>query len=259
MQEIIYGVNTYYEEYGGGDHYVLLLHGWGMDSSSMAWISEELNGFHVYVFDLPGFGKSELLKSFDIYNYCDWLHEFCLKYGISDPIVIAHSFGCRIALWYSYIYGTGKLVLTGAAGIQSRKNRIQKLQEMEYHIIKNIYRLLGMKQQLKQLQNSRGSLDYRLANSIMKDTLVKVLHNDVSNILSEIEVSTIVIIGELDDQTPVWMGKLFEEKMQDCALIVFEKCNHFAYLQQKSRFMRIVNVFLEEGEEHVYSSTNVEN
>ena len=50
-----------------------------------------------------------------------------------NPMIIAHSFGCRIALWYSYIYGTSKLVLTGAAGIQSRKNRIQKLKEMEYH------------------------------------------------------------------------------------------------------------------------------
>ena len=259
MQDVISGVSTYFEEYGSGMDYVLLLHGWGMDSKSMAWIGEQLPDFHVYVFDLPGFGKSELLKSYDIYDYCDWLHEFCMKYEISNPIIIAHSFGCRIALWYSYLYGTNKLILTGAAGIQSRKNRIQKLQEMEYHIIKYVYRLLGMKQQLKQLQNSRGSVDYRLANSIMKETLVKVLHNDVSDILSEIEASTIVIIGELDDQTPVWMGKVFESKMHDCALIIFEKCNHFAYLQQKSRFMRIVSVFLEKGEGHVYSSTNVEN
>ena len=259
MQEVIHGVNTYYEEYGSGNDYVLLLHGWGLDSKSMNWIAEQLSDFHVYVFDLPGFGKSELINSFDIYDYCDWLHEFCLKYEISFPMIIAHSFGCRIALWYSYIYGSGKLVLTGAAGIQSRKNRIQKLQEMEYHIIKYIYRLLGMKQKLKQLQNAYGSADYRLANSVMKHTLVKVLHNDVCDILSQIEASTIVIMGEKDDQTPLWMGKVFESKMPDCALIVFEKCNHFAYLQQKSRFMRIVKVFLEKGEGHVYSSTNVEN
>ena len=259
MQEIVHGVNTYYEEYGSGDDYVLLLHGWQMDSSSMSWIGKQLNHYHVYVFDLPGFGKSELLESFDVYDYCDWLHAFCLKYNIINPIIIAHSFGCRIAVWYSYLYGSGKLVLTGAAGIQSRKNRIQKLKEMEYHIFKNIYKFFRLNEQLKQLQNSFGSSDYRLANSVMKNTLVKVLHNNVNDILEYITVSTIVIMGELDNQTPLWMGRVFEHKMKDCALIVFEKCGHFAYLQQKNRFMKIVNAFLEKGEGHVGNSNNVEN
>ena len=251
MQEVVYGVNTYYEELGSGSDFVLLLHGWGMDSSSMVWIGEELSSkYHVFVFDLPGFGKSELLESFDIFDYCDWLYTFCNLHGIAEPMIVAHSFGCRIALWYSYIYGSSKLVLTGAAGIQSRKNRIQKLKEMEYHIIKYFYTILKLKKRLEVLQNAYGSSDYRLANSVMKHTLVKVLHNDVNEILSEILVPTIVIMGELDKETPIWMGKIFEKKMQDCALIVFEKCNHFAYLQQKKRFMRIVNVFLEKGEGH---------
>ena len=130
-------------------------------------------------------------------------------------MIVAHSFGCRIALWYSYVYGCKKMVLTGAAGIPSLKNKFQKWLEMEYHISKYIYKKLGLLKRIEQLQNSRGSYDYRNASPIMKETLVKVIHNDVTGILSSIYTPTILIVGDKDDITPIWMSKVMEEKMQD--------------------------------------------
>jgi pimeloyl-ACP methyl ester carboxylesterase len=248
MKQLIHGVLTNYEVSGEGD-VVLLLHGWGMDLHSMLWIGEELK-CKVYAIDLPGFGESEIRQSWDVFDYVDWLRAFCEELELEDIMIVAHSFGCRIALWYSYVYGCKKMVLTGAAGIPSLKNKFQKWREMEYHISKYIYKKLGLLKRIEQLQNGRGSYDYRNASPIMKETLVKVIHNDVTGILSSIYTPTILVVGDKDDITPVWMSREMESRMQDAAMIVFEGCHHFAYLQDRYRFMKIVKVFLEKEEEH---------
>ena len=248
MKQVIYGVLTNYEVHGEGD-VVILLHGWGMDLESMEWIGKDLK-CKVYAVDLPGFGESVLERSFDVFEYVEWLRAFCEELGLEDIMIVAHSFGCRIALWYSYVYGCKKMVLTGVAGIPSLKNKFQKLQEMEYHIVKYIYKKLGLRKRLEYLQNHSGSNDYQKANPIMKETLVKVIHNDVSGILRSIYTPTVLIVGDKDTVTPIWMSKEMEKKMQDACMIVFKGCDHFAYLQDRYRFMKIVKVFLEKGEEH---------
>ena len=40
---------------------------------------------------------------------------------IENPIIVAHSFGCRVAIRYAYKYPVLKMVLTGAAGIRDKR------------------------------------------------------------------------------------------------------------------------------------------
>lgn len=62
---------------------------------------------------------------------------------------------------------------------------------------------------------------------------------------------TLLIWGEHDDATPLWMGKRMEEEIKDAGLVVFENDGHYAYWNQLNRFHAIVNVFLEEDASHV--------
>ena len=81
-------------------------------------------------------------------------------------------------------------------------------------------------------------------------------YTEAAELANEIKPKIVVpthygdIVGEKDDVTPVWMSREMESRMQDAALIVFEGCHHFAYLQDRYRFMKIVKVFLEKEEEH---------
>ena len=53
------GLDTYYTDEGAGDP-VVLLHGWGASSQSLAPLSETLaKSFRVVSLDLPGFGWSQ--------------------------------------------------------------------------------------------------------------------------------------------------------------------------------------------------------
>lgn len=250
MECMVDGRLTYYKKQGDGKQAVVLLHGWGMDHTIMHPIVEYLSSdFCVYSFDLPGFGQSaEMEDGWDIEDYGKWLALVFTQLEIKHPIIIAHSFGCRIALWYSVLYPVKEMVLMGPAGIKIEKNGFQKWQEIEYHIIKYVYRFLKQDRLLKQLQETRGSLDYRQASVNMRKTLVKCIHFDLRPYLSSIAVPTLIIIGEKDTATPIWMGKVMEEEMSDAAMIVFEQEDHFACFHQLNRLFAILDAFLEKGE-----------
>ncbi|MDD6467206.1 MAG: alpha/beta hydrolase [Erysipelotrichaceae bacterium] len=250
MDRIVMGMSTHYEEMGMGKQVVILLHGWGMDHMVMRPFMEHLEtDFRVISFDLPGFGKSsEMDGGWSVFEYAQWLYEACEQLQVRNPILIAHSFGCRIALWFSLVYPVKAMVLMGAAGIKSKKNKFQKWQEIEYHIIKYVYRFLKQDQRLQQLQNRHGSLDYRQASVNMRKTLVKCIHLDLTPYLSSISAPTLVIMGENDTVTPVWMGQVMEDLMMDAALIVFDQGDHFACFQQSKRLFRILDVFLQKEE-----------
>ncbi|MCQ2454207.1 MAG: alpha/beta hydrolase, partial [Clostridia bacterium] len=78
----------------------------------------------------------------------------------------------------------------------------------------------------------------------MKKTFVKVVNEDLSPLLPQIQASTLLVFGENDTDTPLWMGQRMEKEIPDAGLVVFENDDHFAYLRQWPRFCAIVQAFL---------------
>ncbi len=98
-----------------------LLHGWGQDMRMMRLIQNELKDhYRVVNLDLPGFGESdEPSAPWGIEEYACFIHEIAEHDQMEAPILIAHSFGARIAIRYASRYPTKKMVLSGAAGIRA--------------------------------------------------------------------------------------------------------------------------------------------
>ena len=71
-------------------------------------------------------------------DYTEFLHDFCVKNKISNPIIIAHSFGCRIAIRYAYKYEASKMVLTGVAGIKDKRSLSWYIKTYSYKLAKKI-------------------------------------------------------------------------------------------------------------------------
>ena len=55
-----------------------------------------------------------------------------------------------------------------------------------------------------------------------------------------------LVWGDQDDATPLWMGQAMEKEMKDAALVVFEGRGHFAYLEELRRFVNLVKAFIGE-------------
>lgn len=238
----IQDLNVYYEKSGRKGKKVVLLHGWGQNTTMMSFIAEALSKhFIVYNIDFPGFGKSDEPTSvWGCEDYTEFLHDFCVKNKIDNPILIAHSFGCRIAVRYAYKYGAYKMVLTGAAGIRDSRHVLWYIKTYSYKLAKKIL----PKSVVEKYQNKVGSEDYNNTSGIMRQTFVKVVNDDIKSLLKDVDSETLLVFGELDEATPLSKGKLMEKLMPNATLVVFENDDHFAYFKQGARFNAVLDAFL---------------
>lgn len=235
-------INVYYEKSGTKGKKVILLHGWGQNTQMMEFIADNLKKhFIVYNLDFPGFGKSQDPSSaWGVEDYTEFLRQFALKNKIENPIIIGHSFGCRVAIRYAYKYGALKMVLTGAAGIRDDRSLSWYIKTYTYKLGKKL-----LPESLRsKLQNKVGSTDYQNASGVMRQTFVKVVNDDVKDILKDINVETLLVFGENDEATPVSKGKLMEKLMPNAALVIFENDDHYAYINEAARFLAVLDAFL---------------
>lgn len=238
----IQDLDIYYETVGKKGKKVVLLHGWGQNTEMMAFIGENLKKhFIVYNIDFPGFGKSQQPNTaWGCEDYTEFLHDFCVAKKIDNPIFIAHSFGCRIAIRYAHKYGAYKMVLTGAAGVRDTRTLSWYIRTYSYKLAKKI-----LPESIKNKYiNKVGSEDYKNSSGVMRQTFVKVVNDDVKPLLSEINCETLLVFGENDEATPVSKGKLMEKLMPNAALVIFENDDHYAYINEAVRFNLVLDAFL---------------
>ena len=241
-------LNIYYENKGSGNNYVVLLHGWGQNTVMMDYIATFLSdNFNVYNLDFPGFGKSEEPKEpWSVQDYADFLAEFIRVNHIENPILIGHSFGCRVAIRYAYNHPVKKMCLTGAAGIRDKHGVDWYVKTYSYKAGKKILSLKPFEKYLKAMQDKAGSEDYKNASGVMRTTLVKVVNDDITDLLKDINVETLLVFGSNDEATPVQKGKMMEKLMPNATLIIFENDDHFAYFHEWPRFNAVLKAFLGE-------------
>lgn len=238
-------VKCAYTKEGSGQD-VILLHGWGQNIEMMSKISEHLkNRFCVYTIDFPGHGQSDLPSSaWGVIEYEEFLEDFVRKMEITNPILIGHSFGCRVAIRYASKNEVSKMVLTGAAGIKPKRTTKMKAKTAVYKTGKWFLKATGQKKKLEELQNNSGSSDYRNAKGIMRPTFVKVVNDDITDLLPTIQCPVLLVWGEYDQAVPLSDGKMMEKLIPNAGLAVFENDDHFAYWNESDRFNRVLDAFL---------------
>ena len=98
---------------------------------------------------------------------------------------------------------------------------------------------------LEEMRKKRGSADYAALNSdIMRETFQKVIHLDLTSNLNEIKQSTLLIWGENDTDTPLYMAKIMEKRIKDSGIVVLENAGHFSYLDNPQKYLVVAEHFL---------------
>lgn len=227
----------YYEIKGSGEC-VLLLHGWGLNSKMMQFISDDLcSSYQVINVDLPGFGNSKLDQVYDIKDYCLAIKKLLDSLNINEVYIVAHSFGARIAFEYALNYVCKGLFLSGAAGIKDNISMSKKVSQRLYKCF-------------KWLPLKWGSSDYQMANPIMKQVLVKCVNQDYLPLLKNIKIPVRLFWGNEDKQTPLWMGKKILEEMPQATMRIIYGGDHFAFKEHQALFLYDLKKFLKEGSKH---------
>ena len=234
---------------------ILLLHGWGCDGRVFAPLMKTLSGrASILTLDFPGHGESaDPPEPWDVACYADMLSELLQRLDIHEVDVVAHSFGARVAIRLATAEPglIRRQVFTGGAGIRSPLSEAQKKRQRRYRRLRAVMDVLARIPLLGRwaekgrasLRRRYGSADYAKLNDCMRATFVKVVNEDLSPLLKDIRASTLLIWGENDTATPLWMAKQMERDIPDAGLVVFEGRTHFAFLEEPDRFARIVEQF----------------
>lgn len=223
-------MNIHYEIVGNGIP-IVFLHGWQSNMYMMQPLVNRLSRDYTCInLDLFGFSLSDEIPDYRCFDdYIHALHDFLCLHNIENPIFIAHSFGARIAILYASYYPTRLLVLSGGAGIKaplSMKKRIKQ------YLHKNHFKV-------------KGSYDYEHSSHFLRKVLVEVVNMDLSEVIKKIKIPVLLIWGEKDKETPLWMAKRMKQLFENSTLVIFKKEDHFAYYHESNRFCFIVKEFLE--------------
>lgn len=251
MQIKIKDIKVNYRKKGFNKKTVILMHGWGQNLGMMAPVSDHLaSDFTVYNLDLPGFGESEAFKEVaGVEEYCEMLEIFVKAKKIENPIIIAHSFGVRIALLYASKNPVYKLILTGGAGILPKRGLKYYLKIYSYKFFKVVLNFFALEKLKKKLEKSAGSEDYRALSGLMRASFVKIVNLDLRPVLKDIKAETLLVWGDQDQATPLWMGQLMEKEIKNAGLAIFENQGHYAYWNQMPRFLSVIDIFLQEDKQ----------
>lgn len=233
----------FYSKEGDGDS-ILLLHGWGCDSSTLNIIKNNLtNKYTCYSVDLCGFGNSlPPLVSFDTVDYAKLVYKLICELNIGKLTIVGHSFGGRIAIVIAALHPeiVSNLILIGSAGI--RINRLSTFIKVKKYKFKKFlvkYHLLNA----KHISNS-GSNDYRAVSGVMKQTFVKVINQDLSKYARKISCDTLLIYGRNDMQTPIKLAKKLNKLIKKSALVIVENASHYCFLEKPYEVNSIINAML---------------
>ena len=193
--------------------------------------------FKVYAPDLPGF-KSPLKSPLSLADYAKIVDGFILESGEKNFSVIAHSFGVRILLKLMP-YNFDKIVITGGAGLKTRKSPAYYFKKWGYRSIKATFGENSAKK-FSQKFNKNG-IDNMPKNN--KISFIKIVNEPLDDKLSKVLSPTLIIYGNKDKETPLYLAKKFNRGIKDSALIIL-RGGHFVFIDDYMSFNVIVKEFL---------------
>ena len=180
--------------------------------------------------------------------YCDKMIEALKILKIENPIACGHSFGGRILIKMATKIKFEKLILTGSAGVVNPKPFHYYVKVYTYKTLKKIFKFGPVRKLcptlLDKYRKNAGSDDYNKASDIMKQILSVSVNEDIRHDFSKVSIPTLLIWGDLDTATPLSDGKLMEKEMKDAGLVIFKGGTHFAFLEQKNRFLTVLDAFI---------------
>ena len=230
-----------YLKFGTSSDYMVFLHGWGADKNSFLWIKDNFPDKSLVFVDFAGFGEtSEPSKPYSLSDYVMELKNLLDNFKIDSLTLVGHSFGGRVALKFAFLFQNEydlKLCLVDSAGIKPKRN------------LKYYFRFYRFKFYKKFFPNSPkidnfGSIDYKKLSKIMKLTFIKIVNEDLSSISKFIHCKTLIIWGENDRETKIYMAKKLNKNIKNSTLKIIKNAGHYSFLDNPFEFTNLLDSFV---------------
>ncbi len=193
--------------------------------------------YRVTAIDFLGFGGSRCLtNAFSVEDYARWTAEVLRALDVEKPFVIAHSFGCRVAVKTAGegIFSLDKILLTGPAGIILNRGWKYTCKVKAYRLMKRIAPRLA--------ERRFGSAEYRSLSPIMKESYKKIVNEDLRETAARVENEVLIVEGTQDRVTTMAEAETYLSRFQKGKLKTIEG-GHFAFAENPVAFNLLAEEF----------------
>ncbi|MFH1534015.1 MAG: alpha/beta hydrolase [Nitrospirota bacterium] len=234
---------------------ILVLHGWG--GSKKSWDNFvgcfDNKRYKFFVPDLPGFGDEPAPdRPWYVHDYAEWVEKYMKKKKLVKPIIVAHSFGGRIAIKMCSKdkNAFSRLFLVAAAGIKrppSMKVRVFTGVAKVGKFVLGLFKLQSVQTFFKKVvYKAAGTHDYEQATGTMKQTFKNIIDEDLKDLLDDIRVKTHIIWGDRDSYVPVADAKIMGKRIKGSTVEIIKHGKHGLHLQMPEVFAEKVKKHINE-------------
>jgi len=233
-----------------GDLPIVVLPGWGAHIEAVGPILAALEGSpDLIALDLPGFGESDPpQQAWDVDSYARFMIDFLDGLGVRRAHLIGHSHGGRvsIALAADEPERVGRLILVDSAGIPPKRGWQYRRRVALAKLGRLIAKVGGGRGRRlqEQLRARVASRDYLEASEAMRGTFRAVIAADLSDRLPRIAAPTLLVWGDGDEDTPLWMAYRMEDLIPDAGLVILEGAGHYSYADAPVQFRAVARRFM---------------
>ena len=217
----------------------VFLHGWGVEHTSLLLFDSVLKEENSLFVDFPPFGKSgKSPKGWSIFTYANMVIKLCQKLNIQKYNLIGHSFGGRVSIIIAALCKeeTNKLVLIDSAGVKPKRNIKFHIKVLRFKIRKR----LGLD------TSKYGSEDYKKLDENMKEVFKNIVNTHLETFMSMIRCRCLVMFGEEDKVTPLYMAKEINKRIKMSKLVLISGAGHFCFDDKPLDCCACLKKFLEE-------------
>lgn len=210
-------------------------HGWGQSHSAFLDLCAPLeNSAKHIIVDFPAFGQSPMPPEvWGTREYADHMAAFIRAQSDKPVIWVGHSFGCRVGLQLAAHYPEliKGLFLIAGAGIPKQLPLHKSVYfKLRIALYKSLKKLIPFGLPEEWLISKFGSADYKNADPILRQILVRVVNEDLRTIAPLITCPVNFVYGENDTEAPPKIGQALSGLIPTSKLSLLKGQDHYSVL-----------------------------
>lgn len=234
---------------------VVCLHGWGGSKESFTELRAALTGADIDLLtpDLPGFGaEAPPDRAWGVGDYADWTDAYVRKHvtPLRPVHLLGHSHGGRIALTLAArgSLPIAHLYLCAGAGI-SRPAGLRRMLGTSLaaagNAVLSVPPLPSLKPLAKKLLYKALRVhDYERASPIMRETMARVVAEDLRPLLPSVHIPTDIFWGTDDRQTPYRDAMVIRDAIAGSVLHSYPGVRHRVHRDRAEQIAEVISARL---------------